>query len=54
VQFFAAAGGGMRIFQGTGTEAAYQPLSQFGYFTKTRVVKPMASVGGKSCALEFK
>ena len=46
VQFFAAVGGGMKIFQGTGTEAAYQPLSQFGYFTKTRVVKPMASVGG--------
>jgi hypothetical protein len=46
VQFFAAVGGGMKIFQGTGTEAAYQPLSQFGYFTKTRAVKPMASVGG--------
>src|SRR5579872_833229 len=46
VQFFAAVGGGMKIFQGTGTEAAYQPLSQFGYFTKTHVVKPMASVGG--------
>ena len=46
VQLFAAIGGGMKIFQGTGTEAAYQPLSQFGYFTKTRVLKPMASVGG--------
>ena len=46
VQFFAALGGGMKIFQGTGTEAAYQPLMQYGYFTKTRVVKPMASVGG--------
>ena len=46
VQFFAAVGGGMKIFQGTGTEAAYQPLMQYGYFTKTRVVKPMASVGG--------
>jgi len=46
VQFFAAVGGGMKIFQGTGTEEAYQPLSQFGYFTKTRAIKPMASVGG--------
>ena len=46
VQLFAAIGGGMKLFQGTGTEAAYQPLSQFGYFTKTRVLKPMASVGG--------
>lgn len=45
-QFFVAAGGGMKIFQGTGTEAAFQPLSQFGYFTKTRAMKPMASVGG--------
>jgi hypothetical protein len=45
VQLFAAAGGGMKIFRGTGTESAYQPLSQFGYFTKTQVLKPMASVG---------
>ena len=46
VQLFAALGGGMKYFQGTGKEAAYQPLSQFGYFTKTSAVKPMASVGG--------
>jgi hypothetical protein len=39
-------GGGMKLFRGTGTEAAYQPLSQFGYFTKTQAVKPMLSVGG--------
>ena len=45
VQFFAAVGGGMKIFQGTGTEQAYQALSQYGYFTKTHAVKPMASVG---------
>jgi hypothetical protein len=44
-QPFIAFGGGMKIFQGTGTEAAVQPLSQFGYFTKTHEVKPMASVG---------
>jgi hypothetical protein len=44
-QFFAAVGGGMRIFRGTGKEAAYQPLSQFGYFTKTQELKPMADFG---------
>jgi hypothetical protein len=46
LQFFAAIGGGMKLFRGTGTEEAYQPLSQFGYLTKTQALKPMASVGG--------
>ena len=46
IQFFGAVGGGMKIFRGTGTEAAYQPLSQYGYLTKTQTVKAMASVGG--------
>jgi hypothetical protein len=46
VQLFAAAGGGLKVFRGTGKEAAYQPLNQFGYFTKTQALKPMASVGG--------
>jgi len=45
VQLFAAAGGGMKVFRATGKEAAYQPLSQFGYFTKAQVLKPMGSVG---------
>jgi hypothetical protein len=45
-QLFAAVGGGMKIFRGTGAEAAYQPLYQYGYFTKTMQVEPMASVGG--------
>src|SRR4051794_3046008 len=45
-QVFGAVGGGMKIFRGTGKEAAFQPLSQFGYFTKTQAVKPMLSVGG--------
>jgi hypothetical protein len=44
-QFFAALGGGIKLFRGTGTEAAYQPLSQFGYFTKTQSIKPLLSVG---------
>jgi hypothetical protein len=45
-QFFGAAGGGVRAFFGTGAEEAYQPLSQYGYFTKTRAAKPMISAGG--------
>ncbi len=45
-QLFLAVGGGMKVFRGTGTEQAYQPLSQYGYFTKTVAVKPMASIGG--------
>ena len=46
VQYFAAFGGGMKIFRGTGQETAYQPLSQYAVLTKTQEVKPMASVGG--------
>lgn len=46
VQYFVALGGGMKIFQGIGSPEAYQPLSQFGYFTQTRQLKPMISVGG--------
>jgi len=45
VQLFAAVGGGLKVFQGTGKEAAYQPLSQFGYFTKTQALKPMGDFG---------
>lgn len=44
-ELFVAVGGGMKIFRGTGQEAAYQPLSQYGYFTNTQVLKPMISVG---------
>jgi hypothetical protein len=46
VQLYAAVGGGMKYFMGTGTEAAYQPLNQFGYFTKTSTIKPMVDAGG--------
>ena len=45
-QFFVAAGGGIKIFRGTGQESAYQPLSQYAFFTKTQALKPMASIGG--------
>jgi len=44
-QFFAAVGGGMKVFDGTGREQAYQPLSQYGYFTKTQTFKPMGDFG---------
>lgn len=43
-QFFAAVGGGMKLFRGTGAPEAYQPLSQFGYFTKTQKIEPMGTV----------
>jgi len=46
VEAFLAVGGGVKMFQGTGREQAYQPLSQFAFLTKTRTFKPMASVGG--------
>jgi hypothetical protein len=47
VRPFAAAGGGFKLYRGTGKEAAYQPLgSSFAYLTKTQQWEPMASVGG--------
>lgn len=46
VQLFAAAGGGIKYYRGTGKEAAYQPLSEFAYLTKTQDLKPMISAGG--------
>jgi outer membrane protein with beta-barrel domain len=45
-QWFAAVGGGMKLYRGTGKEEAFQPLSQFAYFTKTNKAEPMLSVGG--------
>jgi hypothetical protein len=46
MQWFAAVGGGMKVFRGTGTENPSQDLEHFGFFTKTQEMKPMASVGG--------
>jgi Outer membrane protein beta-barrel domain len=46
VQLFGAVGGGLKVFRGTGQEASFQPLSKYGYFTKTQELKPMLSVGG--------
>jgi len=54
-QAFVSIGGGMRIFRGTGTESAYQPLSQYAYLTKTQELKPMGDVGvGVKVALSAK
>jgi hypothetical protein len=44
VQFYGALGGGVKAFFGTGTEEAFQPLSQYGYFTKTNSIMPMGTV----------
>jgi hypothetical protein len=47
VQLFAAVGGGMKVFRGTGTPSAYiNVASTYGYFTQTQELKPMGSVGG--------
>jgi hypothetical protein len=43
-QYFAAVGGGMKIFRGTGAEQAYQANYQFGFMTKTQQLKPMGTV----------
>ncbi len=42
---FAAAGGGIRLFGGTGHETADQPFSDFALLTRTTQVKPLISVG---------
>ena len=43
---FAAAGGGIRLFGGTGHEYANQPFGDFAVLTKTTQVKPLISLGG--------
>ena len=54
-QAFVSIGGGMRVFRGTGTESAYQPLSQYAYLTKTQELKPMGTIGvGVKAALSAK
>jgi len=45
-QLYAAVGGGMKIYRGTGQPAAYQPAYQFAYLTHAQKVEPMVSVGG--------
>jgi hypothetical protein len=43
---FIGAGAGIKMYQGTGTEVVYQPLSQFALLTKTTDLTPLASAGG--------
>ena len=43
---FVAAGAGIKLFRGTGKEAAYQPLNQFAYLTHTQQIEPLISAGG--------
>jgi hypothetical protein len=43
-QYYLAVGGGMKLFQGLGSPEAYQPLMQFGYFTRTNSIKAMGTV----------
>lgn len=43
---FLAAGAGVKLYSGTGTEEAYQPLSNIALLTKTSQIEPVISVGG--------
>jgi len=43
---FAAVGGGVKVYEGTGKETVSQPLAQFAILTKTSEVKGLLSVGG--------
>jgi len=46
VRPFVAAGAGVKLFSGTGTEQPFQPLSNLALLTKTSQVEPVISVGG--------
>lgn len=46
VRPYLAVGGGVKVYQGTGTEAAVRPLSNLAFLTKTTEVKPLISFGG--------
>ena len=45
VRPFVAAGAGIKVYRGSGTETAVQPLSQFAFLTKTNELKPLVSLG---------
>jgi len=45
-QPFVAAGAGIKLYRGTGAEAAYQPLSNLAFLTKTQDLRPLITVGG--------
>lgn len=51
VQPFVAFGAGIKIYEGTGTQVVYQPLSNVALLTQAQDLVPMASVGA---GLKFK
>ncbi|MCS7316360.1 MAG: hypothetical protein NZ554_12875 [Bryobacteraceae bacterium] len=46
VRPYVAVGGGVKLYQGTGEERAWQPLSRFAILTRTRQLVGMFSFGG--------
>jgi hypothetical protein len=46
IQPFVALGAGIKIYQGTGTQVLYQPLSNVALLTQAQDLVPMASAGG--------
>ncbi len=46
VRPYLAAGGGLKVYQGTGVEQAFQPLSNLALLTRTRELLPTADFGG--------
>lgn len=46
IQPFVAFGAGIKIYQGTGTQVVYQPLSNIALLTQAQDLVAMASVGG--------
>jgi len=42
---YVALGAGVKIFEGTGTEVAYQPLNNVALLTKAQDLTPLASIG---------
>jgi outer membrane protein W len=43
---YIAGGAGIKLYQGTGMQAAYQPLSNFALLTQQQDLTPLVSVGG--------
>jgi hypothetical protein len=43
---YVAVGAGIKVYQGTGSQVAYQPLSNFALLTQAQDVTPLVSVGG--------
>ncbi len=46
VRPYVLVGGGFKLYQGTGTESAFQALNKLAILTKTDEIKPMVTFGG--------